>query len=65
MRVTLAKLLAESETEIEIFGKATSIDPATYISWIDKYQVFIYFYFQHYNKIKCFERKEAKITNNT
>ncbi|ETE61722.1 Cytoplasmic dynein 1 heavy chain 1, partial [Ophiophagus hannah] len=38
MRVTLAKLLAESETEIEIFGKATSIDPATYISWIDKYQ---------------------------
>lgn len=39
MRVTLAKLLAESVTEVEIFGKATSIDPATYISWIDKYQV--------------------------
>lgn len=40
MRVTLAKLLAESVTEVEIFGKATSIDPSTYISWIDKYQVF-------------------------
>lgn len=39
MRVTLAKLLAESVTEVEIFGKATSIDPAVYISWIDKYQV--------------------------
>lgn len=39
MRVTLAKLLAESVTEIEIFGKSTDIDPATYISWIDKYQV--------------------------
>ncbi|KAM3670253.1 cytoplasmic dynein 1 heavy chain 1 [Ammospiza nelsoni] len=38
MRVTLAKLLAESVTEVEIFGKATSIDPAVYISWIDKYQ---------------------------
>uniref|UniRef100_A0A8D0GTG5 Cytoplasmic dynein 1 heavy chain 1 n=1 Tax=Sphenodon punctatus TaxID=8508 RepID=A0A8D0GTG5_SPHPU len=38
MRVTLAKLLAESVTEVEIFGKATSIDPATYICWIDKYQ---------------------------
>ncbi|XP_044127627.1 cytoplasmic dynein 1 heavy chain 1 isoform X1 [Bufo gargarizans] len=38
MRVTLAKLLAESVTEIEIFGKSTAIDPATYISWIDKYQ---------------------------
>lgn len=40
MRVTLAKLLAESVIEVEIFGKATSIDPAVYISWIDKYQVF-------------------------
>lgn len=39
MRVTLAKLLAESVTEVEIFGKATSIDPNTYITWIDKYQV--------------------------
>lgn len=39
MRVTLAKLLAESVTEVEIFGKATSIDPSTYITWIDKYQV--------------------------
>ncbi|XP_065449670.1 cytoplasmic dynein 1 heavy chain 1-like isoform X1 [Chrysemys picta bellii] len=38
MRVTLAKLLAESVTEVEIFGKATSIDPVLYISWIDKYQ---------------------------
>ncbi|XP_012868489.1 PREDICTED: cytoplasmic dynein 1 heavy chain 1 [Dipodomys ordii] len=38
MRVTLAKLLAESVTEVEIFGKATSIDPSTYITWIDKYQ---------------------------
>nr|8FCY_A Chain A, Cytoplasmic dynein 1 heavy chain 1,Serine--tRNA ligase [synthetic construct] len=38
MRVTLAKLLAESVTEVEIFGKATSIDPNTYITWIDKYQ---------------------------
>lgn len=39
MRVTLAKLLAESVTEVEIFGRATSIDPNTYITWIDKYQV--------------------------
>lgn len=39
MRVTLAKLLAEAVTEVEIFGKATSIDPNTYITWIDKYQV--------------------------
>ncbi|XP_054423711.1 cytoplasmic dynein 1 heavy chain 1 [Pteronotus mesoamericanus] len=38
MRVTLARLLAESVTEVEIFGKATSIDPNTYITWIDKYQ---------------------------
>ncbi|XP_075048645.1 cytoplasmic dynein 1 heavy chain 1 isoform X2 [Mixophyes fleayi] len=38
MRVTLAKLLAESVTEVEIFGKSTTIDSATYISWIDKYQ---------------------------
>ncbi|KAM9149649.1 LOW QUALITY PROTEIN: cytoplasmic dynein 1 heavy chain 1-like [Pangshura tecta] len=38
MRVTLAKLLAESVTEVEIFGKATSIEPVLYISWIDKYQ---------------------------
>ncbi|XP_063804701.1 cytoplasmic dynein 1 heavy chain 1 [Pseudophryne corroboree] len=38
MRVTLAKLLAESVTEVEIFGKSTAIDSATYISWIDKYQ---------------------------
>ncbi|XP_012579828.1 PREDICTED: cytoplasmic dynein 1 heavy chain 1, partial [Condylura cristata] len=38
MRVTLAKLLAESVTEVEVFGKATSIDPNTYITWIDKYQ---------------------------
>lgn len=42
MRVTLAKLLAESVTEVEIFGKATSIDPAVYISWIDKYQVLMW-----------------------
>ncbi|XP_069493861.1 cytoplasmic dynein 1 heavy chain 1 [Ambystoma mexicanum] len=38
MRVTLAKLLAESVNEAEIFGKSTAIDPASYISWIDKYQ---------------------------
>ncbi|XP_055497118.1 cytoplasmic dynein 1 heavy chain 1 isoform X1 [Leucoraja erinacea] len=38
MRVTLAKLLAESVTEVGIFGQGTSIDSADYISWIDKYQ---------------------------
>ncbi|KAM9294157.1 cytoplasmic dynein 1 heavy chain 1 [Gastrophryne carolinensis] len=38
MRVTLAKLLAESIAEVEIFGKSTAIDPAAYITWIDKYQ---------------------------
>ncbi|XP_078516318.1 cytoplasmic dynein 1 heavy chain 1 [Lissotriton helveticus] len=38
MRVTLAKLLAESVNEAEIFEKSTVIDPASYISWIDKYQ---------------------------
>ncbi|XP_066464042.1 cytoplasmic dynein 1 heavy chain 1 isoform X2 [Eleutherodactylus coqui] len=38
MRFTLAKLLAESVTEIEIFGKSNTIDLDTYISWIDKYQ---------------------------
>lgn len=39
MRVTLAKLLAESVTEVGAFNKGTSIDLGTYIDWIDRYQV--------------------------
>ena len=38
MRVTLAKLLAESVTEVTAFNKGT-IDLAAYINWIDRYQV--------------------------
>ncbi|XP_018619664.2 cytoplasmic dynein 1 heavy chain 1 isoform X1 [Scleropages formosus] len=38
MRVTLAKLLAESVTEVGAFNKGTSIDLTTYINWIDRYQ---------------------------
>lgn len=39
MRVTLAKLLAESVTEVAAFNKGTGIDLSTYINWIDRYQV--------------------------
>ncbi len=39
MRVTLAKLLAESVTEVGAFNKGTGIDLSTYINWIDRYQV--------------------------
>lgn len=39
MRVTLAKLLAESVTEVTTFNKGTSVDLNQYISWIDRYQV--------------------------
>ncbi|KAF4101796.1 hypothetical protein G5714_016596 [Onychostoma macrolepis] len=38
MRVTLAKLLAESVTEVGAFNKGTGIDLSTYINWIDRYQ---------------------------
>ncbi|XP_016418464.1 cytoplasmic dynein 1 heavy chain 1-like [Sinocyclocheilus rhinocerous] len=38
MRVTLAKLLAESVTEVGAFNKSTGIDLSTYINWIDRYQ---------------------------
>lgn len=39
MRVTLAKLLAESVTEVTSFNKGSTIDLSQYISWIDSYQV--------------------------
>lgn len=39
MRVTLAKLLAESVTEVTTFNKGTTVDLSQYISWIDRYQV--------------------------
>lgn len=39
MRVTLAKLLAESVTEVTTFNKGTAIDLSQYINWIDRYQV--------------------------
>lgn len=39
MRVTLAKLLAESVTEVAAFNKGTAINLNTYIDWIDRYQV--------------------------
>uniref|UniRef100_A0A3Q2D1J2 Dynein, cytoplasmic 1, heavy chain 1 n=1 Tax=Cyprinodon variegatus TaxID=28743 RepID=A0A3Q2D1J2_CYPVA len=39
MRVTLAKLLAESVTEVSAFNKGTAIDLTQYINWIDRYQV--------------------------
>uniref|UniRef100_A0A8C1TYY4 Cytoplasmic dynein 1 heavy chain 1 n=1 Tax=Cyprinus carpio TaxID=7962 RepID=A0A8C1TYY4_CYPCA len=38
MRVTLAKLLAESVTEVGAFNKGTGIDLSTYLNWIDRYQ---------------------------
>uniref|UniRef100_A0A1A8G9X4 Cytoplasmic dynein 1 heavy chain 1 n=2 Tax=Nothobranchius TaxID=28779 RepID=A0A1A8G9X4_9TELE len=38
MRVTLAKLLAESVTEVTAFNKGTAIDLSQYIDWIDRYQ---------------------------
>ncbi|TNN61008.1 Cytoplasmic dynein 1 heavy chain 1 [Liparis tanakae] len=38
MRVTLAKLLAESVTEVTAFNKGTAIDLSQYITWIDSYQ---------------------------
>lgn len=39
MRVTLAKLLAESVNEVTAFNKGTAIDLNQYIDWIDRYQV--------------------------
>lgn len=39
MRVTLAKLLAESVTEVTAFNKGTAVDLSHYINWIDRYQV--------------------------
>lgn len=39
MRVTLAKLLAESVTEVGAFNRGTGIDLTSYINWIDQYQV--------------------------
>lgn len=41
MRVTLAKLLAESVTEVTAFNKGTAIDLSQYMTWIDSYQVCI------------------------
>ncbi|XP_034530779.1 cytoplasmic dynein 1 heavy chain 1 [Notolabrus celidotus] len=38
MRVTLAKLLAESVTEVTGFNKGTAVDLSQYIDWIDRYQ---------------------------
>uniref|UniRef100_A0A6Q2XKD4 Cytoplasmic dynein 1 heavy chain 1 n=1 Tax=Esox lucius TaxID=8010 RepID=A0A6Q2XKD4_ESOLU len=38
MRVTLAKLLAESVTEVGSFNKGNTIDLSKYIDWIDRYQ---------------------------
>uniref|UniRef100_A0A8C3ASK7 Cytoplasmic dynein 1 heavy chain 1 n=1 Tax=Cyclopterus lumpus TaxID=8103 RepID=A0A8C3ASK7_CYCLU len=38
MRVTLAKLLAESVTEVTSFNKGTAVDLSQYINWIDSYQ---------------------------
>lgn len=39
MRVTLAKLLAESVNEVTAFNKGTAVDLNQYIDWIDCYQV--------------------------
>lgn len=39
MRVTLAKLLAESVNEVTSFNKGTAVDLSQYIEWIDRYQV--------------------------
>lgn len=41
MRVTLAKLLAESVTEVAAFNQGTAVDLSQYITWIDCYQVSI------------------------
>ncbi|KAJ3613107.1 hypothetical protein NHX12_019361, partial [Muraenolepis orangiensis] len=38
MRVTLAKLLAESVTEVTDFNKGDDVDLIQYITWIDRYQ---------------------------
>ncbi|XP_037097970.1 cytoplasmic dynein 1 heavy chain 1 isoform X1 [Syngnathus acus] len=38
MRVTLAKLLAESVTEVTGFNKGSAVDLNQYITWIDRYQ---------------------------
>ncbi|XP_049595492.1 cytoplasmic dynein 1 heavy chain 1 [Syngnathus scovelli] len=38
MRVTLAKLLAESVTEVTGFNKGSAVDLSQYITWIDRYQ---------------------------
>ncbi|KAG7269475.1 LOW QUALITY PROTEIN: hypothetical protein CRUP_009988 [Coryphaenoides rupestris] len=38
MRVTLAKLLAESVTEVIDFNKGDGVDLSQYITWIDRYQ---------------------------
>uniref|UniRef100_A0A3P9LB23 Dynein, cytoplasmic 1, heavy chain 1 n=1 Tax=Oryzias latipes TaxID=8090 RepID=A0A3P9LB23_ORYLA len=38
MRVTLAKLLAESVNEVTSFNKGTAVDLSQYIQWIDRYQ---------------------------
>ncbi|KAJ0063304.1 hypothetical protein NL108_015773, partial [Boleophthalmus pectinirostris] len=38
MRVTLAKLLAESVTEVTTFNQGTAVDLSQYINWIDRYQ---------------------------
>lgn len=38
MRVTLAKLLAGAVKDVAAF-KSGNIDPAQYITWVDKYQV--------------------------
>ncbi|XP_047193613.1 cytoplasmic dynein 1 heavy chain 1 isoform X1 [Scophthalmus maximus] len=38
MRVTLAKLLAESVTEVAAFNQGTAVDLSQYITWIDCYQ---------------------------
>lgn len=44
MRVTLAKLLAESVTEVTSFNKGTAVDLSQYITWIDRYQVCVSLY---------------------
>jgi len=38
MRVTLAKLLAQSVKDVTAF-KSGKIDPQQYLAWVDKYQV--------------------------
>ena len=48
MRVTLAKLLAESVTEVTSFNKGSTIYLSQYITWIDSYQVGIESMFSTY-----------------